>query len=160
MTLESEFPGSKAANPYPWYDSPILGSRNATRSEGRSHVFLTESRAVVQTFFIATVALRTRGSCHRFQRSTQMTGTNTCRQTITRMMGIARSIDGDAPVEGAKENDQPRHARVQTWVTRNQSRTKGQEPETGNSDRTARGRRLDIREQGEKSRKSEADQSA
>src|SRR5438270_10828338 len=61
----------------------------------------------------------------------------------------ARSANGHSPNEGTKGNRRARHARVQAWGAQNQPRQKGQEPQTGDRDRAARGGRLQIREQGE-----------
>src|SRR5436305_3402115 len=60
-----------------------------------------------------------------------------------------RSANGHPPIEGTKGNRRARHARVQAWGAQNQPRQKGQEPQTGDRDRAARGGRLQIREQGE-----------
>src|SRR5207245_9256590 len=70
-------------------------------------------------------------------------GTKDYRATILKKgSNIGRSANGHSSVEGAKGNGRADYARVQASGAGNQPRQKGQEPETGNRDRAARGGRL------------------
>src|SRR4051794_30448142 len=65
-------------------------------------------------------------------------------------------VHGYAPVEGAERDRRAGDARIQAWRVEDEPRTQGEEPEAGDRDRLARGRRVQIREQRKKPREPQA----
>src|SRR6266481_6652278 len=125
-------PKIHSSKPLPMVRLPALGLRNAAKrqaSERRSRALSEEiSRCSITVFSLHLPIVNERA--HRQFRSAiagqKWRASDPQRQEPTpagqRSIGrskIARSVYGNSPVQGAKRNGRSRHARVQTWGTRN-----------------------------------------